>query len=315
MEALIAKRNSKFTYEPILGENGAPIRTQPIRPTEEDDKRFRVLAPFDCLTADYIAAFTRENPKSISHRFNELKREPSRWINIHEAQFKRGRDYMNDALAYCLPPKTVERLLNQENPVKKSYGCSGPLNHKLMNSWIRASYEIAVDVEEVPAEIISFHEILASENMPRISKDDPAHCIPVVVDGERRRVYPDFYPFAIKTHEYKLILDETDCDTMSLTEIGWKMMAYNIIIDHSLCFDRYGFKKAYVTWESISQPHLERMKAKLLSLNPSRKVLERNLFKRHVSLKSMTKTDRPRPTGHMLTEPWQRAGLEPFSLV
>jgi hypothetical protein len=320
MDALT--RSNRFSYDPIIRDDGTPLTIE--YPGHLDDARFHAMSPYDCMTADYIAVLSgAKGPfaaKSVTHRFNVLKREPNRWIDVHESQMKNPRNSINDFLAYSLPFKTKERLLSQGKDIH-SYGCSGPLNHKLMASWIRGSYDIATKVEGVPATSIPFHEIIASPNTPaiKVKRGEPANCIPISINGKIKRVFPDCYPHAIRRHsddEHFLILDETDCDTEALPEIEDKFGDYINIIENHVCRERYGFSKVYVTFESISQPHLDRMMKKLPELTRKASVLRSFLFKRHVSLKSITKEDRPRPTGHILTEDWLRAGgLPDFNML
>lgn len=324
-------RNDRFSYDPILRDDGQPQSVE--KPRELDELRFRAMAPYDCMTADFIAALSGATGdfggKTVTHRFNVLKREPNRWVDVHEAQLKRKRDFRNDFLAYSLNPKTENYLLAKGFPIH-SYGCSGPLNHKLMASWIRASYDIATKIENVPATSIPFHEIIANTPLT-VKRGEPANCIPITIDGEPTRVFPDSYPHGLHLHdtdEHVLILDETDCDSMSLFDIADKYRHYIIILADNICEERYGFSKTFVTFETTYQPHLNRMKAKLVAVAeqmskqyPDRARAIHNtlpyfLYKRHVSLKTITKEDRPRPTGHIVTDPWQRAGeLPDFNML
>jgi hypothetical protein len=304
-------RNHRFSYEPIIDDDGITKTVE--QPTLQDEARFRAMAPYDCMTADYIAVLSGATGdfggKTVTHRFNVLKREPNRWVDIHEAQMKNKTKFTNDFLAYTLNPKT-ENLLEAKGFSIHSYGCSGPLNHKLMASWIRASYDIATKIEKVPATSIPFHEIAANVDI-KTRQGEPRTCIPIMHGNEEKRVFSDCYPHALYLHDsdsYILILDETDCDSMALTQIEAKYEDYIQIIEKNLCDERYGFQKTVVTFETTYQPHLDRMKRKLEQITKNPKVLRRILFKRHVSLKTITKEDRPRPTGHMVTEPWQRAG-------
>ncbi len=317
-------RNDRFSYEPIIRDDGTPQAIDKLR--DQDEKRFRAISPYDCMTAEFIAVLSGATGdfggKTVTHRFNVLKREPNRWVDVHEAQMKRKRDFRNDFLAYSLNPKTENYLLAKGFPIH-SYGCSGPLNHKLMASWIRASYDIATKIEKVAATSIPFHEIVENTSPLKLKRGEPANCIPIMIDGESKRVFPDSYPHALHLHntdEHVLILDETDCDSMSLNDIAAKYRDYIIILADHICQERYGFNKTFVTFETTYQPHLDRMKAKLVAMaeqmskqypartRAMRGTLPYFLFKRHVSLKTVTKEDRPRPTGHILTEPWQRAG-------
>src|SRR5437667_861550 len=207
--------NYRFTYNPILDKHGQPHVAEL---GHLDDARFIAQSPYEYLTADYIAALSGTDAKSITHRYNILKREPNRWIDIAAPQLENQKSYRNDFLAYSLNPKTIQRLEHQGNELH-SYGCSGPFVHKLMTSWIRASFDIATRVEKVPARIIPWNEILASPNCPDATKKPvkglPAYALKVsfTYDGEHitQRVFPDCHPFAIQANdEYAIVFLETD---------------------------------------------------------------------------------------------------------
>jgi hypothetical protein len=311
MEALT--RSNRFSYDPILDENGKPMVAD-IQP--HDDRRFEALASFEYLTADYIAGLTGGDEKSVTHRFNILKRQPNRWIDIAAPQLANMKQHRHDFLAYSLSERAVKRLTREKHKEIRAHGCTGPFNHKLMTGWIRASFDIAEKIEKVAAQIIPFHVIKASSAKTR--EDKAAHCITVSFryGGQTRpyRVFPDCYPFALETDQHVLLFLETDCDSEAIeNDLDLKLMRWISIFEQNLHRERYGFTKAYVLLVTTSPVHMQNIIKRLHKLTEHRPPLRKYfLFKRHPSPKS---DDRPRPTGHMLTEPWQRAGLPLFNLL
>ncbi len=314
MEA--TKRSNRFSYDPVV-KNDAPHVAELQR---LDDRRFEAMAPYEYLTADYIAALTEGDAKSVTHRFNILKREPNRWIDIAAPMIESGyakKVYRNDFLAYSLSPKAKQRLKMRGNPMH-SYGCSGPFVHKLMTSWVRASFDIAVNVEKAAAEIIPWHTVIESDKTPA-RLDKTPHAIEVSFRYERenikRKVFPDCYPFAVHNDDgYTLLFLEVDCDSEAIrNDLDLKLLRWLAILDQRLHNKRYGFTKAFVLIVTTSEVHMKNIMERLEELTEETPSLRKHfLFKRHPSLKS---DDRPRATGHMLTEPYQRVGYPPFSFV
>src|SRR3954447_12524904 len=100
----------RFSYEPILGEDGKPIEAEI---GHLDDARFQALAPYEYLTADYISALAGlkgKNGKPTTDRFGLLKVEPNRWVDIAEPMMARQRRYRLAPLAYSLNPKSLKHL-------------------------------------------------------------------------------------------------------------------------------------------------------------------------------------------------------------
>jgi len=312
---------SRRTYDPKIGSDGKP---KIVELGQLDDVRFLALAPYDYLTADYIAALSGTNTKAVTHRFNDLKRAPGRWIDMAEPYLNNWKYYRNDSIPYCLSPKAEQRLLDRGHQIIR-YGFTGPFVHKLMAQWIRASFEIATKAERVGALIIPFHDIISNVNTPEITRTetgDHKHQISVRFhNGEKqvtRRVTPDTHPFALKTDEYALLLLEADCnseDTASKSgnDLDLKFRQYLAIFEQDVIRQRYGFRKAYMLFVTTSLRHMQHAMTHLAELTAHKPSLRRRfLFKRHPSLKS---DDKPVANGHMLTEPWKRAELPDFSLL
>jgi hypothetical protein len=302
----------RYSYDPIFDDVGKP---QEVELGHLDDARFYAMAPYEYLTADYIAALSgSKNPKSITHRFNDLKREPHRWIDNAEPMMAHQRRYRNSTLAYSLNAKSLKRIKNQGKQVH-SVGASGGFVHKLMSNWIRASFDIATKIEGQPATIIPWHEIITNPIVPKQVRDaDCPYRIPVPFTPKPVNVVPDVYPFALKTDKYALLLLETDCDSEDIeNQIDLKFRKYIAMFNHRVVEDRFGFDNTYVLFVTTSNTHMHNVMGKLATLTEDRpRLRKRFIFKHHPSLES---DDKPRATGHMLTEPYYRAQLPLFNLL
>lgn len=320
------QRLNRFGYEPITDADGVIKVIDEDDLEANDDKRFRVLAPYDYLTADYISALAGlKSPDATTNRFYKLKRAPGRWINIAAPQLEKPKRYLNDFLAYSLSDRSRARVVKHhwDTPY---YGFSGPFVHRLQSQWERASFEIAVNVEKVDAEIIPFHVIMSHPNTPEAVRKERGYRqhhmeVKIQYEGESldRRVIPDSFPFAIRNAKgHALIFRETDCDSKPIkTKLGHdvdtQLLQYLAVFRDRVHWHRYGFRDAYLVFTTTNREHLRNVIAHLVKITEKERHLRRHfLFAYHPSYES---EDRPSATGHMLTNPYLRAGLPDFSLL
>jgi hypothetical protein len=189
-----------------------------------------------------------------------------------------------------------------------------------MASWVRASFDIAAQIEKAPIEIIPFHKIVAHPDNKKLATEKKPHAFNVsyTYKGHHvsKSVFFDCYPFGIHTEKegYALLLLENDCDTESIEpRIEEKYLACFDIIQRNMAYERHSFSRLYFLFVTTNETHKGKMIERLLEMTEKKPSLRKYfLFKRHPSLRSL---DRPRATGHMATEPWERAGLPPLSLI
>jgi hypothetical protein len=322
-------RLNRFSYDPIIDKDGKALVA---RITPHDEKRFIAISPYDYLTADYWAGLTGGKEDAVTNRQNLLKRTPNRWVDIAAPQLEDQFTYKSSFLAYTNSAR-AKKWLEDHCRALPSHGCTGPFIHRLMAGWMRASFDIAVEQERVNATIIPFHEIIKSDNTPEATRNertddrhDHRHQIPVTFDGKTRRITPDAFPFAVRDSQGKhsLIFLEADCDSESIDTpngLDLKLKQYLEAFrrrdgEHDtrpIFRQRYGFRQAYVVFGTPGRIHLENVMAHLVELTKDTpKLREHFLFTEHPSLKSK---NRPSATGHMLTNPYRRAGLPDFSLL
>jgi hypothetical protein len=105
---------------------------------------------------------------------------------------------------------------------------------------------------------------------------------------------------------------EVDTSDIERSSISKKFAAYRAIAEQGLHRSHFGFPNFFVpiiTTTAVRVQSMIRLLEKLTGGHGSKMFL----FKTFPVLTSFEKP--PRPGGHMLTEPWQRAGFEPFSFT
>jgi hypothetical protein len=111
---------------------------------------------------------------------------------------------------------------------------------------------------------------------------------------------------------------EADCGTEPIdagdpdrSSIAKKFAAYLAIVEQGVHRSHFGFPNFFVPFITTSGARMRSMMELLdrLTARQGSKIL---LFKTFPSFTSAEKP--PAPTGHMLSEPWQRVGYPPLSL-
>jgi hypothetical protein len=325
MDATVQKRprNSRWSRDPVVGRSGTPVA---VYPTDRDIEIFKLLARYRYLASDYIHAFVGGNAKALSHRLNLLSRKPNLYLSrphqqrqcadanyrplIYELDAAGARALRDRGIA-C-PPKTVRRNFQ----------------HELMIAQITASIELGAR-ENPTIRLIEWAEIRANEKTPEAARNasHPA-AIPVSYsfrdESRSEHIIADAQPFGIeRTIEGKrsyLFFPgiEADCGTepIEATEadraaIVKKFAAYLAIIGQELYRSHFGFPNFFVPFITTSEARMQSMMKAVCRLTDGAgsKAL---LFKTIPGFASHEGP--PPPTGHMLAEPWQRAGFPPLCI-
>lgn len=200
--------------------------------------------------------------------------------------------------------------------------------HELMAAQIMASIELGTK-ENPHIRLISWPEILASPNTPKATRESqtPAS-IPVTYlrRGERHAVNltADAHPFGLErliagTRTYLFFPGiEADCSTEPLdpndyerSSIVRKIDAYTAVAQQSIYRSHFGFPNFLVP---IIAPTETRMRSmmRLVDKITDGRGSKLFFFKTFPAFTSSEKP--PEPGGHMLTEPWHRAGFPPLYL-
>jgi hypothetical protein len=177
--------------------------------------------------------------------------------------------------------------------------------------------------------LISWSEILASDHTPRTTRESTTPATIRVSYSVRSEtlthdVMADARPFglerAIEGKRSYLFFPgiEADCGTEPIAagdfdraSIVKKFVAYTAIAEQGIFRSHFGFPNFFVPFITTNSARLRSMVALLDRLTGGRGS-KMFLFKTFPSFASPEKP--PAANGHMLTEPWHRAGFPPFCL-
>jgi Replication-relaxation len=314
-------RNSRWSREPVIGRDGASVA---VYPTERDIEIFKLLVRFRYLPADYIHAFVGGSLKALNHRINLLSRKPNLYL-ARPTQQRHCADANYRRLIYQLDERGSRALRERGlSSLSKSY--HGNFNHELMVAQITASIELGTS-QSPDIRLITWAEILASENTPKATRESatPASIrASYSLRGEAQTgdIIADAQPFGLERtidgkRSYLFFPGiEADCGTEPIdagdperSSIAKKFSAYLAVVEQGVHRSHFGFPNFFVPFITTSGVRMRSMMELLDRLTPGQgsKIL---LFKTFPSLTAAEKP--PAPTGHMLTEPWQRVGFPPL---
>jgi hypothetical protein len=312
-------RNSRWDRSPKLQNRGAPTVA---RLTEADIALFKLLGRFRYLPSDYIAALTGRSLPPLQARLEILWRKPNCYINRPHQQ-RDNADANTRRLIYELDDNGGEEFRKRGISFsRKKYHRN--FAHELMACTIAASFEIGAKVN--PAiRIINWHELINSEQMPRATRElaNPQG-IPFIRNGMQEELTTDWRPFVIErslaSKSYIFVAGfEADCGTEPIdatdterSAIRNKFAAYLSCLEQDVPRRHFGATTFMIPFITTTEARMRSMINLLERLAPG-KLAKRFLFK---NIPSFTSFERPAPaTGHMLSEPWHRAGFEPFRLT
>ena len=309
-------RNSRWDREPKLNGSGKPVVA---RLTEDDISIFKLLGRYRYLPSDYLAALSGRSLPALQARLEILLRKPNCYISRPHQQ-RDNADANARRLIYELDDKGAEALRDRGfNFLRKKYLRN--FAHELMACTVAASFEIGTRTSS-GVRIIDWHELLTSPQMPVATKQlTNPHVLLFSGDGKQEEIASDWRPFVIErdfeSKSYIFVFGfEADCGTEPIdtadserSAIRNKFMAYLTALEHDVPRRRFGATTFMVPFITTTEVRMRSMIALLERLHAGPHA-KRFLFK-HIP--SFTSFERPASaTGHMLTEPWYRAGYEPF---
>jgi hypothetical protein len=325
MDAVVEKssRNSRWTRDAVTDDGRVVV----VYPTDRDIEIFKLLTRYRYLPSDYIHAFVGGSISALSRRLNYLSRKPNLYLARPDQQ-REAADANYRHLIYELDERG-SRVLKERGLsfLPKSYHRN--FAHELMVAQITASFELGAR-ERTHVRLITWPEILANSNTPEATRQSPtAASIPVsfTVNGEQHSVHvnADARPFGIErvvagSRTYLFFPGiEADCGTEPVqaggferSSIAKKFAAYIAIAEQGIYRSHFGFPNFFVPLIAPTRVRMESMMTLLLRMSSGRGS-KMFLFKTFPLLSSVEKT--PKADGHMLTEPWLRAGFEPLILT
>lgn len=314
-----ALRNSRWNREPKHDLNGKPIIARIV---DSDIEIFSTLVAYRYLPADYIAALTGRSLSAIQARLEILSRKPNCYINRPHQQ-RESAAANSRRLIYELDDRGGAELQAlgfqwERRRTAKNFA------HHLLACTIAASFELGAKADG-RIRIIDWPSLMASPQFPEATRKlDMPNAIPFIRDGRSEYIFPDWLPFVIErsfaTRTYVFVAGfEADCGTEPLdsrdpnrTSIRSKFAAYLACMQQDVPRRHFGATTFMVPFVTTSESRMREMMALLARLQPG-EFGRRFLFK-HVP--AFGAIEPPKPAdGHMLDEPWQRAGFPPFSFV
>jgi hypothetical protein len=322
MSLTTQKRNSRWTRDPVIDDGEAVI----VHPTDRDIDVFKLLTRYRYLPSDYIHAFVGGSLNALTRRLNLLSRKPNLYLARPDQQ-RLNANANHRRLIYELDERG-SRVLRERGLsfLPKSYHRN--FQHELMVAQIMASFELGTR-ELRHVSLITWPQILRSASTPKQTRDSGAAAsIPVAFDmrGDRLSILvtADAQPFGIQrtigTQSTYLFFPgiEADCGTepietsdLDRSSILKKFAAYSAIAEQGIYRSHFGFPNFFVpiiTTTSVRMQSMIGMLEKLTDGHGSKTFL----FKTFPAFASVESP--PKPSGHMLTEPWRRAGFPLFHL-
>jgi len=312
-------RNSRWSREPKLGKAREPIIA---RLSEHDLAILKLLARYRYLPSDYLAALTGRSLPALQARLEILYRKPNAYINRPHQQ-RANADANTTRLVYELDDKGADELRARGLTYSRKKYLRN-FAHELMACTIAASFEIGATGNSA-LRILSWDQLIDSPQMPdATSQLANPQVLTFERDGRIESLTSDWRPFVVErdlgSKSYAFVFGfEADCGTEPLdtadterTSIRNKFLAYLSALDQDLPRRHFGATTFLIPFVTTTRARMHSMMELLQRLGPGIHG-KRFLFK-HIP--PFTSFEKPAPaTGHMLLDPWQRAGFEPFSFA
>lgn len=309
-------RNSRWDREPKRDRSGEPFVA---RLTEADIDIFKLLGRYRYLPSDYLAALTGRSLPALQVRLEILCRKPNCYISRPHQQ-RDNADANTRRLIYELDDKGGEELRRRALPYSRKKYLRN-FAHELMACTISASFEIGTKTDP-SIRIIGWHELVDSPQMPAGTKQlSNPQAIPYQRDGGHESAESDWRPFVIERNfqskSYIFVFGfEADCGTEPIdtadserSAIRNKFAAYLTALEQDVPRSHFGATTFMVPFITTTEARMRSMIALLDRLRAG--ALARRFLFKHIP--AFTSFEKPAPaTGHMLAEPWHRAGFEPF---
>jgi hypothetical protein len=309
-------RNSRWNREPKLSKRGKPVIA---RLTEDDIVIFKLLGRYRYLPSDYLAALTGRSLPTLQARLEILCRKPNCYISRPHQQ-RDNADANARRLIYELDDKGGDELRSRGILYSRKKYLRN-FAHELMACTIAASFEIGAK-SNPNIRIIDWHQLIDSPQMPAATKQlTNPQVLLYSGDGKQEEIASDWRPFVIERNfaskSYFFVFGfEADCGTEPIdtanserSAIRNKFNAYLTALQHDVPRRHFGATTFMLPFITTTEARMRSMVGLLESMHAGQ-LARRFLFK-HIP--SFTSFEKPAPaTGHILTEPWHRAGFEPF---
>jgi hypothetical protein len=315
MDAIV-RRSSRWTRTPSRGPR------QAAQLSAHDVAIFEVLARYRYLSADYIHALVGGSFKYLTHRLGMLSREPNLFL-VRPPQQRADAAANHRYLTYELDQRGI-RAMQEHGLALQRPRPPASFVHELMACQIMASFELGA--RQLGARLITWADILGSRNLPETTRcSAKPFYIPLRFESADAHAVADAQPFGIERmiggqrSYYFCPGIEADCGTEPIdasdfarSSIYRKFALYLAIEAQGIHRAHFGFPNFYVPFITTNAPRLASMMAALERITEGRGS-KMFLFK---TFRACTSFERlPPPSGHMVTEDWQRVRHPSFNFL
>ncbi len=309
------KRISRFGSDPVLNGGGKPVEAVM---TERQTQLLAFLERNRYATFDDIHAYLNGDPTALRYTIRVLKAKPNCYIKVCDQHAEQRN--LRRKLAYELDKNGIE-FLRESGTLIPDRRYVRNFTHAALASHATASIEAGISAA-TNARLISWAEILSSQNMPAATKrmEHPAGMrIAYQVDEvvREKTVRADSLPFGIvldlaerkKFRFFPGIEADTGTEPITVsnferTSIYSKFKAYLAIEANETYRTHFGFPIFFVPFVTTSASRMRSMMDELDRITDGRgsKTL---IFK-------VASPDRA--AGYLFGEPWERVGHDPIAL-
>jgi len=312
-----AQRSSRWTRSPTRSARKTAYLSA------HDIAIFSALARYRYLPADYIHAFAGGNFKHLIHRLNVLSREPNLFLN-RPPQQRANADANRRRLIYELDQRGIHFL--QQRGAEHLQRSRPPANfaHELMVCQMLASIELGT--RERVMRLITWNEILTSESLPEQTRCSPKpYSISVRFGGTTVSIAADGQPFGIARRDnhgsayFFCPGIEADCGTEPVDTSDFERSSIFKKFTLYLAIEKQGLHRTHFGFPNFYVPFVTTNAVRLASMMRLLERITRGAGTRFILFKTFpafTSFEKPlAPSGHMLTEDWQRVGYPPFNFL
>jgi hypothetical protein len=317
-KARIQRSQSRASTAPFVAPDGHVVKRRVL---DRDIELLSLFARRRYLSALYAAALLRRSEQGISRRLRALKEDGVDLLKLCDLQENDRGARIVGYLYYELTKNGMVELA-EEGITAPARSPDKQFPHTLMIDQIMTSFDIGL-MDRSDIVMRAFADLLPS--MPEATRNAP-HSHQIFIgkrDGKPHSLIPDDRPFALErtVDGKRRNFPGIEADTASMPQnpadfarsaICNKFADYLYCLENDLFRNRYGFKTTFVPFITRTKVRMENMKSHLAAMTEGKPSLRQwFLFKTHPTIKSREK---PRATGHMLTEPWSRVGYPDLQL-
>ena len=309
------KRISRFGSDPVLNGSGKPVQAVM---TERQTQLLAFLERNRYATFDDIHAYLSGDPTALRYTIRVLKAKPNAYIKVCDQHVEERN--LRRKIAYELDKRGIE-FLRENGRVITDRRYVRNFAHAALASHATASIEAGISAAP-NARLITWSEILASQNLPAATKrmEHPTGMrIAYEIEGIvcEKTVRADSPPFGIvldladrkKFRFFPGVEADTGTEPITVsdferTSIFSKFKAYLAVEAAETYRTHFGFPVFYVPFVTTSASRMRSMMEELDRITDGRgsKML---IFK---------VANRESTPGYLFGEPWERVGHDPIVL-